>query len=45
MSETTQDKVREILVAATGVIPNESVAGVVFATLLIITDHIFNLKG
>lgn len=45
MPETPQDVVREILVRATGLIPNESIAGGVFAALLIVTDHVFNLLG
>ena len=41
-----QDTVRDILVWITGRIPNESVAGAVFATALIVTDHLFNIvKG
>lgn len=45
LSNGLQDTVREILVRITGTIPNESVAGAVFATALIVTDHLFNLKG
>jgi hypothetical protein len=40
---TLQDHVRELLVWATGFIPNEEIAGYVFATSLIVTDHVFNI--
>lgn len=40
------DHVRELLVWATGFIPNEEIAGVVFGVSLIVTDHLFNIvKG
>ena len=44
MVVTLQDRVRDLLFDATGHIPNEAVAGVVFAAGLIVTDHIFNLS-
>lgn len=45
MPQTFQDTVREILFRGTAWIPDESVAGFVFGFGLIVTDHIFNLRG
>lgn len=36
---------RELLTRLTGLIPNEGVAGIVFAVSIILTDHLFNLRG
>ena len=45
IERTLQDVVRDILFRATAPIPNQDVAGYVFAVALIATDHLFNLKG
>lgn len=45
LPETSQDRVRDILVRVTGFIPNETLAGLAFGVALITTDHIFNLTG
>ena len=46
---TAQEIVRELLVRATAPIPNQDVAGYVFAASLIATDYVFllidRLKG
>ena len=45
MPQTAQDTVRDILFHATALIPDETVAGFVFGLGLVVTDHIFNLRG
>ena len=45
LKETGQDRVRELLTRLTGYIPNEGLAGAIFAATLILTDHLYNLKG
>ena len=45
LKPTGQDRVRELLTRLTGLIPNEGVAGIVFAVSIILTDHLFNLRG
>lgn len=43
MTVSLQDKVRDVLVAVTGFIPNETVSGLLFGVLLVTTDHVFNI--
>jgi hypothetical protein len=47
LKETGQDRVRELLASITGYIPNETLAGAVFAVALIMSEYLFslNLKG
>lgn len=39
----SREAVREALVNVTGLIDNEEIAGALFATGLVITDHVFNI--
>ena len=39
----SREVVREVLVKVTGLVDNEEIAGIMFATGLVITDHVFNI--
>ena len=43
MTDTPQDKARAVIDWATGLIPHEGMAGLLFGVVLIVTDHVFNL--
>lgn len=42
---STEDGVRDVLSRVTGLIPNEQLAGVLFAAGLILADHALNILG